>query len=148
MKSPLIPAIIAAITVISLISSFILLHKNQTERDKYEAYLLENSRQIESPKSETGGKSFDEPQMAAFQDFLQTVDPKEKRVPVERLHQAYRELQAAPGNSGLKTGNPLEWDIVPSNMGGRTRVIMYDPNSSSGNKVWAGGVTGGALVQR
>ena len=28
-------------------------------------------------------------------------------------------------------------------MGGRTRAIMYDPNDASGNKVWAGAVTGG-----
>ena len=28
-------------------------------------------------------------------------------------------------------------------MGGRTRALMYDPNDTSGNKVWAGSVSGG-----
>ena len=143
MKTSLFPAIITAITLFSLITSIILLRKNHDERKKFEAYLLENSRKIDASKSDEENKSMDEPQIAAFQDFLQTVDPKEKRVPIERLHQAYRDLRAAQGSSRLKTGNPLQWDIVPSNMGGRTRVVMYDPASIKGNKVWAGSVTGG-----
>jgi photosystem II stability/assembly factor-like uncharacterized protein len=143
MKKRLLPLIITAFAIFSLISSFILLRNNQNDREKYEAFLLENARQTDVPKPEHGNKSPDEPQMYAFQDFLQTVDPKEKRVPVERLHQAYFDLMAAKGNSGLKTAGALQWSIVPSNMGGRTRVVMYDPNSLTMNKVWAGAVTGG-----
>jgi photosystem II stability/assembly factor-like uncharacterized protein len=143
MKTPLVPVILAAITLISLVSSFILLRNNQNARVRYEAFLLENSIQNDGSGSTEEDKALDEPQMASFQDFLQTVDPVKKRVPVERLHQAYRDLRAAQGNPGLKTGNPLQWDIVPSNMGGRTRVVMYDPNNTTGNKVWAGAVTGG-----
>jgi photosystem II stability/assembly factor-like uncharacterized protein len=143
MKSRLLPAIIAAITLFSLITSFILLRKNQNEREKYETFLLENGRKVDKSKSTGESKSLDEPQIASFQDFLQTMDPEEKRVPVERLHQAYNDLRASQDNANLKDGNPLQWDIVPSNMGGRTRTIMYDPNSLNGNKVWAGAVTGG-----
>jgi photosystem II stability/assembly factor-like uncharacterized protein len=143
MKPRLFPAIIAAITLVSMISSFILLRKDQNERDKYETFLLENSRKIDTPKPGEESKSLDDPQMYAFQDFLQTVDPVEKRVPVERLHQAYYDLKASQGKGKLKDGNPLQWETVPSNMGGRTRTLMYDPNSLTGNKVWAGAVTGG-----
>jgi photosystem II stability/assembly factor-like uncharacterized protein len=143
MKSRLLPAIIAAVTLFSLITSFILLKKNQNEREKYENFLLENGRKMDKPESAGESKSLDEPQMASFQDFLQTIDPLEKRVPVERLHQAYFDLKATQGIGSLKDGNPLQWDIVPSNMGGRTRTMMYDPNSLNGNKVWAGAVTGG-----
>ena len=143
MKTRLLPVIIAVIAVFAFISSFIILRNHQNDREKYESFLLDNSSQLEIPKSDEGSKSFDEPQVAAFQDFLLTVDPKEKRVPVERLHQAYRDLRSAQDNSMLKTGNPLQWSIVSSNMGGRTRVVMYDPNSTTGNKVWAGAVTGG-----
>jgi photosystem II stability/assembly factor-like uncharacterized protein len=143
MKSRPIPALITVIAAIALISSFFMLKNNPTDREKFEAFLLENAHKEEPAKDEHGLKSPDEPQMAAFQDFLLTVDPKEKRVPVERLHQAYRDVKAAEGNSSLKSTYPLQWNIVPSNMGGRTRVIMYDPASINGNKVWAGGVTGG-----
>jgi len=143
MKTRPIPAIIAVITVLAFLTSLYLLRPDQNKRQKFEAFLLENGIQNDLKVSEEEGKSLDEPQMASFQDFLETVDPVEKRVPVERLHQAYRDIKAAEGISILKSTYPLQWDIVPSNMGGRTRAIMYDPNSSSGNKVWAGGVTGG-----
>jgi photosystem II stability/assembly factor-like uncharacterized protein len=144
MNSRLIPALLTIVTISLLVSSFILLRNHQNKREKYEAFLLENSKGMEMPESKAEGKSFDEPQMAAFQDFLLTVDPNEKRVPVERLHKAYNDIKAAESNSALKTtAYPLDWNIVPSNMGGRTRVIMYDPNSAGGNKVWAGAVTGG-----
>ncbi len=146
MKTRLIPALLTVIATITLASSYILLNNKQAEREKFEAFLLENARNMDIPASEdeAEGKSFDEPQMAAFQDFLQTVDPVEKRVPIERLHKAYNDIRAAENQAGvLKNTYPLQWDIVPSNMGGRTRTIMYDPNSAGGNKVWAGGVTGG-----
>ncbi len=143
MKKHLSPVIISAIAFFALISSFLLFRYNQNDRKKYEVFLLENARQMEPSRSEDGKKSPDEPQMYAFQDYLQTVDPKEKRVPVERLHQAYSDLMSAKSKPGLKTTGSLQWNIVPSNMGGRTRVTMYDPNNIGGNKVWAGAVTGG-----
>lgn len=122
MKSRLITFIIAAITLFSMVASFILLRKIQNEREKYETFLLGISRKIDMPKSGEESKSLDEPQMASFQDFLQTVNPKEKRVPTERLHQAYRDIMASQVNESLKDGNPLQWEFVPSNMGGRTRA--------------------------
>jgi photosystem II stability/assembly factor-like uncharacterized protein len=138
---------IAAITTLAILSSFFILNQKATEREKYEQFILEQALSVDVPEAdeikEEKSKSPDEPQMSAFQDYLQTVDPVEKRVPVERLHQAYNNLKAAAGNSRLKTDYPLEWDIVSSNMGGRTRVVMYDPNDAGGNKVWAGAVTGG-----
>ena len=143
MKSKLIPAALAVTVSIALVSSFILLRSNQHERENYEAFLLEKSNQTNAPVISGEYESPDEPQMAYFQDYLQTMDPKEKRVPIERLHQAYFDMQASQGSSGLKSGRTLLWNIVPSNMGGRTRSVMYDPNNTSGNKVWAGAVTGG-----
>jgi photosystem II stability/assembly factor-like uncharacterized protein len=37
----------------------------------------------------------------------------------------------------------LIWQEHGADMGGRTRMIMYDPNDATQKKVWAGGVTGG-----
>ena len=34
----------------------------------------------------------DNPDQAAFRDFLQTVDPEERRVPIERLYKAQNEI--------------------------------------------------------
>jgi hypothetical protein len=143
MKTRLTHLSIAAITLFAIITGFVMLQNKKTEREKFETFLLEKAKKIEVTNDDKESKSADEPQMAAFQDYLQTVDPVERRVPVERLHKAYKELKATEGNGLLKTADPLQWDIVPSKMGGRTRAIMYDPNDAGGNKVWAGAVTGG-----
>lgn len=84
-----------------------------------------------------------QPEMAAVQDYFMTLDPAEGRVPLERLQAAYRDIRDTRYHR-LKSGTqPLDWNIISSNMGGRTRCIAYDPNDPAGNKVWAGAVTGG-----
>ncbi|RZN74491.1 MAG: hypothetical protein EVB12_08285, partial [Winogradskyella sp.] len=49
-----------------------------------------------------------------------------------------RQAQRNPGEAG----NAWE-ERGPNDIGGRTRVIMFDPNDSSNNTVYAGGVSGG-----
>lgn len=58
----------------------------------------------------------------------------------EQLIQA-RSASRSPG----ETGN--EWvERGPNNVGGRTRAILFDPNDSSNNTVYAGGVSGGLWI--
>ncbi len=82
----------------------------------------------------------DEPGMAAFHDFLMTFDPATGTVPRERMVKAIEETRAL---SSLKSTRSILWQGYPSDMGGRTRALMYDPNDPAKKKVWAGGVTGG-----
>ncbi|WP_299156214.1 GEVED domain-containing protein [uncultured Tenacibaculum sp.] len=49
-----------------------------------------------------------------------------------------RQAQKSPGEDG----NSWE-ERGPNNVGGRTRVIMFDPNDATNNTVYAGGVSGG-----
>ncbi len=37
----------------------------------------------------------------------------------------------------------MNWENTASNMGGRTRSFVFDPNDTNNKKAWAGGVTGG-----
>ena len=153
MKSRFIPVLVAVITTLALVFSLLILQDKENNRDRYEQYLLETGKKAGIPLNEDDRElrtancepeqSLDEPQMAAFQDFLETMDPVEKRVPAERLLAAYNDIQANKHDASLKLGNALQWDIIPSNMGGRSRCIMWDPNSANGYKVWAGAVTGG-----
>ncbi len=46
----------------------------------------------------------------------------------------------SPNNAWVERG--------PSNVGGRTRAILYDPNDSNGTRVFAGGVSGGLWVNQ
>lgn len=47
----------------------------------------------------------------------------------------------------MENSNDILWEERgPSNIGGRTRTLLIDPNISSGQKVWAGSVSGGLWV--
>lgn len=82
----------------------------------------------------------DNPDLAALQNYYMTIDPALKAVPRERLYDAYQQTKALD----LQKKSPgLEWVETGSNMGGRTRAIMWDPNDTAGTRIWAGSVTGG-----
>ncbi|MBN3034613.1 MAG: T9SS type A sorting domain-containing protein [Bacteroidales bacterium] len=90
-----------------------------------------------------GKAGVDDPDMASLREYLMTMDPKEQRVPAERLALA-RQQTAEMIESGRSSGRMLpEWEEWQADMGGRTRAMMWDPNDPAGLKVWAGGVTGG-----
>jgi len=81
--------------------------------------------------------------MAAMQDYLMTLDPAIKRLPKERLKKAYAQSLKMQHNKSESAKSLPVWDGTESDMGGRTRALMLDPNDPMGNKVWAGAVTGG-----
>ena len=122
--------------------SYIIINNQDQERIRYENFLLSQYDIIpnhsqeelkEIPKPE-------HPHMATFQNHFMSLDPALGYVPSDRLHEAFlrtREMQNEFGD------RQIEWQNVPSNMGGRTRAIMFDPNDSNQTKVWAGGVSGG-----
>jgi len=137
-----IKKILFSLTMVIL--SFILLYvflipERQTDKRKqYENFLLSKSSDFYKNQTGKSSKKFDKPEEAAFQDFLMTLDPKLGRVPEDRLYKSYLQTkQFAP-----KT-ETIIWENIPVKMGGRSRTLMWDPNDTGGNKVWAGAVTGG-----
>ena len=125
----LVPVILACIALINLFTP--------GERERYDLFLAEQYSSVarELP---------DSPEMAALQDHYMTVDPELQRVPVERLYDAYLTARELQEQLAFKSGSePIEWEETGSNMGGRTRAVMWDPNDAAGKKAWAGGVTGG-----
>ena len=63
----------------------------------------------------------------------------------EQLIKERKTNGSSSGLTGRNPGNALNaWEERgPNNIGGRTRVIMFDPNDASNNTVYAGGVSGG-----
>ena len=117
------------------------------ERAQFETKLLAIANEVVSQEQHINKelKSPDQPDMAAFQEYLKTFDPETGNVPKKRLVDAYhhtRELQREQA-SYRNTNAVMEWETDGSDMGGRTRAIMFDPNDVENKKVWAGGVTGG-----
>lgn len=81
----------------------------------------------------------DNPDKAAYRNFIQTVDPAERRVPKERLFRVQKNIS----NGKYSTTRNEQWDAIPTDMGGRTRALAWDPNDPDTLKVWAGSVSGG-----
>ena len=139
------PTLVAIGLAMALIITFSLITgKHQAPREQYEQYLLEQFAALTADlDTEASGENRpDRPDLAAIQNYFSILDPALGRVPVERLKTAW-EYSKALNETKLRETNSLSWSTEGSNMGGRTRAIMYDPNDAAGNRVWAGAVTGG-----
>jgi len=131
-----------------LLVSVILLKSNcNQERDRYEAFLLNRFHEIPDYNIEQPDTLVrpDRPDLAAFHEYVMTVDPELQRVPAERLAKAYEQTRIIRLNRKQEksVADALEWTGYPSESGGRTRSLMFDPNDPEHKKVWAGSVTGG-----
>lgn len=135
-------AIITTLTAWSAWTSFKAIQTGKTERrEAFESFLLSTYKKAPQREKDLHGKAMDAPDMAAFQDYLVTMDPATRKVPRERLLAAY---QYTRNRMSMKSSlNDLDWQGYGADMGGRTRALMYDPNDPNHRKVWAGGVTGG-----
>lgn len=135
---------------IPIIACFLLIkyfpESADDKRLAYESFLEKEYTSLDYTKIDPAKDSigFTNPEMAALQNYYMTIDPNLKRVPTERLKQAYFKTRSIKKKSSLKFGaDDIQWQVIDSDMGGRTRAIMFDPNDASHNKVWAGSVTGG-----
>jgi hypothetical protein len=89
-------------------------------------------------------KDADRPDMASLQNYYMTYDPALNAVPAGRLYDSYRyTLELKEELKYKSSANNFEWNETGSDMGGRTRAFMKDPNHPAGTKYWAGCVTGG-----
>ncbi|MCK9422079.1 MAG: T9SS type A sorting domain-containing protein [Bacteroidales bacterium] len=92
--------------------------------------------------SEPGGV-IGSPLSANNQEYLVTRDPKTGDIPLEKLWKA-REYAQSLRNGDATSSSDIVWEERgPSNVGGRTRTLMFDPNDATHKKVWAGSVSGG-----
>jgi photosystem II stability/assembly factor-like uncharacterized protein len=115
-------------------------------REQHAKYLKNHpfNEVMELPKKER--KSLGLPPNAYFeQKYLSEISPYTGRTHKENVFKIQRELnevrkgQRVPGDGA---DNP--WiERGPDNVGGRTRAVLFDPNDSSNETVFAGGVSGG-----
>jgi len=118
--------------------------KNIFKKEPQEKQLREREENEKIEKAETE----DSPEKAVEQDFERTKDPALNRptpevLPGVILNGAIQSFSGAlmglPG-----AGSSTSWvQRGPTNVGGRTRALAWDPNDGTGKKVWAGGVSGG-----
>ena len=146
MKKPL-PFIGIPLAMAILFGLYFFSDSSLSERDRYEQFLLQKASAFSEDVAQQQGElqAPDEPDQAAFQEYIKTLDPALGYVPKKRLLAAYKYTTAIEQEqkSSRDYTAPLDWEGTSANMGGRTRMMMYDPNDATNNKVWTGGVTGG-----
>lgn len=144
-KSINIIATLTAITIFGII--YIQSSDFLYEREKFEAEIINKANNLRTSLQvkDNNIKSPDNPDMAAFDEYVKTFDPATGNVPKKRLFAAYNKTKKMQKEqlSSLRNREVMNWETSGSNMGGRTRAIMFDPNDTTNKKVWAGGVTGG-----
>ena len=92
-------------------------------------------------------RSMDQPGEAQAFFYEQRLREGEKRLPLQRLRQAYdelleREAMAPAQGAAAGPGGILGWESLgPGNIGGRTRALVIDPNDP--DRMVAAGVAGG-----
>jgi hypothetical protein len=83
------------------------------------------------------------PMSAMMQDNIMTRDPVTGEIPYQELWNAYQYAESLRNSDGVSPSDMVWEERGPSNVGGRTRTLMFDPNDPTHKKLWAGAVTGG-----
>lgn len=91
---------------------------------------------LDNIKSVAHGLELNGPDKSTFRDVLMTMNPKTGEIPKSNVRQAILNRK-----SRVDEEIDFQWSQVNSEIAGRVRSIMIDPND--GNKLWAGAVTGG-----
>lgn len=134
-----------SLSVFIVLTLFIYIQKNDNQSDKrvaYEQFLLESYKDFPGPETDLKEiPKADRPDMAALQNYYQTLDPMLGYVPRKKQYEAYLQTKTMESNS--ERSESVIWEGTSANMGGRTRAMMFDPNDDSHKKVWVAGVTGG-----
>ena len=115
-------------------------------REKHATFLKNHSFNKTMDLSKNERKAQGLPPNAYFeQEYLNEIDPSTGRTNKRELLQLQEQLnsersaQRAPGDAADNA-----WvERGPNNVGGRTRVVLFDPNDASQETVYAGGVSGG-----
>jgi len=134
-------SIYAGLLFIIAFVSWSVLKNNTDKRKLYDEFIVkEQSKFFKNTNTKSLVKP-DNPGMAMMQNYFMLIDPEIKRVPSERLSSAYDKTKKLKAGNDIDFRDNIEWNKVQSNMGGRVRGIMWDPNTA--NKIWACSVTGG-----
>lgn len=116
----------AYLLILPIIVAGVFLIKTKNKEDKY----LNNIKKISQ------GLELKGPDKSTFRDVLMTMNPKTGEIPRSHVRQVILNQRTR-----AEEERDFKWEQVNSEIAGRVRSIMIDPND--GNKLWAGAVTGG-----
>ncbi len=103
---------------------------------------LKLSKKERKRKGIPPNRYFDEQYLLEMDPATGKTYPKNLIAIKEQLKARKARFSRVPGES-----TSMAWEERgPNNIGGRTRVVFYDPNDATGKRVFAGGVSGGLWV--
>ncbi|MDO3693832.1 hypothetical protein QVZ41_03085 [Wenyingzhuangia sp. chi5] len=146
------------ISLVFIVAIVIVYDDNHVTRAEYAKMIAEYGSEkehdfFETEEAEHGGEEEGEegelpPNEYFKRQYLLEMNPKTGKTSPENIEQLKQKKKAqvkffkVPGES-----NEIAWvERGPDNIGGRTRVLFFDPNDVSGKRVFAGGVSGGLWV--
>lgn len=129
-------------------SSIAFAQTSINNRSDFELFINQHPYSLtprQTPKQLKQVPKYDRPDLAWEQDYLRTLDPNTGKPEYDRLTSIFQQTSQQQALTPAVPGSPsFPWvERGPDNVAGRTRALLWDPNAASGNKVWAGGVTGG-----
>ncbi|WP_029034449.1 T9SS type A sorting domain-containing protein [Salinimicrobium terrae] len=149
----ILPVILFAVVFgLNLIPEYLTSHNISKVREKHSSFLkqkkptkdkgysrLERIKRALPPK-----KYYEEMEYLTMNPALGYPEPYK----VRELHeQLLRQRQSKEFNKSPGDSEKHPWiSRGPNNVGGRTRVLLFDPNNTSGNRVFAGAISGGLWV--
>lgn len=119
-------------------------------RSEYAELIAEHRNQNVSVAETEGGKKKGElpPNKYFERQYALEMNPRTGKTAPENIEALKQQKKSSvaffkvPGES-----DEMAWvERGPDNIGGRTRVLFYDPNDETGKRVFAGGVSGGLWV--
>ena len=149
MKKKLLFFIVSIIIAVSIVTT-VKEQKTTKEIQTQHANFLKNhpyNNSLKLSKKERRAKGMP-PNKYYEQEYLLEMNPNTGRTHPENVLKVQKELkqnrkqQRVPGDAADNV-----WvERGPNNVGGRTRVVLFDPNDASNKRVFAGGITGGLWV--
>ena len=149
MKKKLLLVLAFVIAVFTVYKNLNKTSEADVAKEKYAKFLKNHpyNKSLQLTKKERKAKGMP-PNKYFEEQYLLEMNPNtgrthpENYIEVQKELKANRKLQRVPGDAS----DNMWVERGPNNIGGRTRVVMYDPNDTTHKRVFAGGVSGGLWV--
>ena len=143
-------AILGLISILFLALVFSGKSELEKTEEQYEKLIQSHPFNRTLLLSKEGRLAFGLPPNKYFEQmYLLQMNPKTGRTHPENLYKVQEELKAKRKLQQRTPGDAIDnkWlERGPNNVGGRTRMVLFDPNDSNNKRVFAGGVSGGLWV--
>ncbi len=122
--------------------------KFTSQKEQSNIVVDENNTKFEKIKKTPEERALYAEERARF-EYEQLADPETGKIPLEETVIEFKNAQKAririDGGDNLRAPDATFINRGPTNLGGRTRTIVFDKSDATGQTILAGGVSGGVF---